>query len=45
VHATDSLRAALNAMVESQTGVAVRVSDGQRYEGLLTQELLSEEIR
>jgi osmoprotectant transport system ATP-binding protein len=45
VHATDSLRAALNAMVESQTGVAVRVSDGDRYEGLLTQELLSEEIR
>ncbi|HYY78649.1 MAG TPA: ATP-binding cassette domain-containing protein [Actinomycetes bacterium] len=45
VHATDSLRAALNAMVESQTGVAVRVSDGVRYEGLITQELLSEEIR
>jgi osmoprotectant transport system ATP-binding protein len=45
VHATDSLRAALNAMVESQNGVAVRVSDGDRYEGLLTQELLSEEIR
>jgi osmoprotectant transport system ATP-binding protein len=45
VHSTDSLRAALNAMLASQTGVAVRVSDGDRYEGLLTQELLSEEVR
>jgi osmoprotectant transport system ATP-binding protein len=44
VNADDSLRAALNAMVQSHTGVAVRVSDGDRYEGLVTQELLIEEI-
>ena len=44
VDADDSLRAALNAMVQSHTGVAVRVSDGERYEGLLTLELLSKEI-
>jgi osmoprotectant transport system ATP-binding protein len=44
VNAGDSLRAALNAMVQSHTGVAVRVSDGERYEGLLTLELLSKEI-
>jgi len=44
VNADDSLRAALNAMVQSHTGVAVRVSDGERYEGLLTLELLSKEI-
>jgi osmoprotectant transport system ATP-binding protein len=44
VNADDSLRAALNAMVQSHTGVAVRVSDGDRYEGLLTLELLSKEI-
>jgi osmoprotectant transport system ATP-binding protein len=44
VDASDSLRAALNAMVQSHTGVAVRVSDGDRYEGLVTLELLSKEI-
>jgi osmoprotectant transport system ATP-binding protein len=44
VRATDSLRAALNAMVQSHTGVAVRVSDGDRYEGIVTLELLSKEI-
>jgi osmoprotectant transport system ATP-binding protein len=44
VDADDSLRAALNAMVQSHTGVAVRVSDGVRYEGLVTQELLTKEI-
>ena len=44
LHATDSLRAALDAMVLSKTGVAVRVSDGDRYEGILTQDLLSREI-
>jgi osmoprotectant transport system ATP-binding protein len=45
VRAEDSLRAALNAMVQSRTGVAVRVSDGDRYEGIVTLELLSKEIR
>jgi osmoprotectant transport system ATP-binding protein len=44
VRADDSLRAALNAMVQSHAGVAVRVSDGDRYEGLVTLELLSREI-
>jgi osmoprotectant transport system ATP-binding protein len=44
VRADDSLRAALNAMVQSRTGVAVRVSDGDRYEGIVTLEVLSEEI-
>jgi osmoprotectant transport system ATP-binding protein len=44
VRADDSLRAALNAMVQSRTGVAVRVSDGDRYEGIVTMELLSREI-
>jgi osmoprotectant transport system ATP-binding protein len=44
VQAADSLRAALNAMVQSRTGVAVRVSDGDRYEGIVTMELLSKEI-
>jgi osmoprotectant transport system ATP-binding protein len=44
VDADDSLRAALNAMVQSHTGVAVRVSHGDRYEGLVTLELLSKEI-
>jgi osmoprotectant transport system ATP-binding protein len=44
VSADNSLRAALNAMVQSHTGVAVRVSDGDRYEGLVTQEVLSKEI-
>ena len=44
VNATDSLRAALDAMVTSRTGVAVRISDGDRYEGILNQELLAREI-
>jgi osmoprotectant transport system ATP-binding protein len=44
VFAGDSLRAALDAMVTSRTGIAVRVSDGHRYEGIITQELLSREI-
>jgi CBS domain-containing protein len=44
VHATDSLRTALDAMVSSRTGVAVRVSEGDRYEGILTQEILTREI-
>ncbi len=45
VSSTDSLRAALNAMVTSRTGIAVRVSEGGVYEGMITQELLSKEIR
>jgi len=44
VRASDSLRTALDAMVRSHTGVAVRVSEGDRYEGILTQEILSREI-
>ncbi len=47
VKATDTLRAALDAMVSSRTGVAVRVrslDDGDRYEGILTQELVSGKI-
>ena len=44
VNAQDSLRAALDAMVTSRTGVAVRVSDGDSYEGMLTQDLLAQEI-
>ncbi|MPZ74123.1 MAG: betaine/proline/choline family ABC transporter ATP-binding protein [Nitriliruptorales bacterium] len=44
VDANNSLRAALDAMITSQTGVAVRISKGRRYEGILTPELLSEEI-
>ncbi len=44
VQATDSLRAALDAMITSRTGVAVRVSEGDHYQGILTQELLSREI-
>jgi osmoprotectant transport system ATP-binding protein len=45
VRPTDSLRAALNAMVTGSNGVAVRVSDDNRYEGLLTEDIISEEIR
>jgi osmoprotectant transport system ATP-binding protein len=44
VKATDSLRAALNAMVTSRTGVAVRIDGDGRYEGMLTQDLISKEI-
>ncbi|MGH8909571.1 MAG: ABC transporter ATP-binding protein [Egibacteraceae bacterium] len=45
VRATDSLRAALNAIVSSGIGAAARVDDQGRYQGILTQELISEEIR
>jgi len=46
VRADDSLRAALNAMVSGQNGIAVRVSgDDEHYEGILTQEIISKEIR
>jgi osmoprotectant transport system ATP-binding protein len=44
VDARSSLRAALDSMVTSRTGVAVRISDGDHYEGILTQQLLAEEI-
>ncbi len=44
VEAQDSLRTALDALVSSWTGVAVRVSGGDRYEGLLTRELLTAEL-
>ena len=44
VNASDSLRAALDAMITSRTGVAVRISQGNRYEGILTPEILSGEI-
>jgi osmoprotectant transport system ATP-binding protein len=47
LRATDSLRAALDAMVTSHTGVAVRVradEHGDHYEGILTQELLTAAI-
>ncbi|HVM21043.1 MAG TPA: ABC transporter ATP-binding protein [Egibacteraceae bacterium] len=44
VRATDSLRAALDALVGSHTGVAVRVSDGEYYEGIITRETLTREI-
>ncbi|MGI8873535.1 MAG: ABC transporter ATP-binding protein [Egibacteraceae bacterium] len=45
VRADDSLRAALNAMVISHTGVAVRVSDDSRYEGVLTRAALTGELK
>jgi osmoprotectant transport system ATP-binding protein len=45
VEAHDSLRLALDALVSSWTGVAVRVSVADRYEGLLTRELLTAELR
>jgi osmoprotectant transport system ATP-binding protein len=41
----DSLRAALNAMVTSRTGAAVRIDENGRYQGILTQELIAKEIR
>ncbi|MGI8574018.1 MAG: ABC transporter ATP-binding protein [Egibacteraceae bacterium] len=44
VAAKDSLRAALNAVVTTHTGVAVRVSEGDHYEGMITRELLTEEL-
>ena len=48
VRATDTLRVALDAMVSTRTGVAVRVKaldDGDRYEGILYPELLRAELR
>ena len=45
VNAHDSLRAALDALVGSWTGVAVRVSEGDHYEGLVTREMLTAELR
>ena len=45
VKGSDSLRAALNAMVTNRTGVAVRTDDQGRYQGILTQDLISKEIR
>ncbi len=45
VSAADSLRAALNAMVSSRSGVAVRTDAEGRYEGLLTRALLSRQVR
>jgi hypothetical protein len=48
VRATDTLRVALDAMVTTRTGVAVRVKsldDGDRYEGILTPALLRAELR
>jgi osmoprotectant transport system ATP-binding protein len=44
VFADDSLRKALDSMVTSRTGVAVRVSGDDRYEGMLTQDILTREI-
>jgi osmoprotectant transport system ATP-binding protein len=40
----DSLRAALDSIVTSETNVAVVVSEGQRYLGILTLERLTQEI-
>lgn len=45
VQAGDSLRAALNAMITGSNGVAVRVSGEGRYEGILTEDIISKEIR
>jgi osmoprotectant transport system ATP-binding protein len=45
VNADDSLRTALDALISSWTGVAARVSHGDRYEGLLTRELLTAELQ
>ena len=45
LRATDSLRAALDAMVTSSTGVAVRVDGDGRYAGILTQDVIAKEIR
>jgi len=44
VTARDSLRAALDSIVTSETNVAVVVSEGQRYRGILTMERLTREI-
>jgi osmoprotectant transport system ATP-binding protein len=44
VTAKDSLREALDSIVTSETNVAVVVSEGQRYLGILTVEHLTKEI-
>jgi osmoprotectant transport system ATP-binding protein len=44
VRAGDTLRAALNSMVGSGVGMAVRVGPNGTYEGVLTQDLLSAEL-
>jgi osmoprotectant transport system ATP-binding protein len=44
VTARDSLRQALDSIVTSRTAVAVVVSEGQRYRGILTLERISKEI-
>jgi osmoprotectant transport system ATP-binding protein len=44
VTAEDSLRQALDSIVTSRTNVAVVVTEGQRYRGILTLERISEEI-
>ena len=44
VTARDSLRQALDSIVSSSTNVAVVVTEGQRYRGILTLEILSREI-
>jgi osmoprotectant transport system ATP-binding protein len=41
---SDSLRQALDSIVTSRTNVAVVVTDGQRYRGILTLERISREI-
>jgi osmoprotectant transport system ATP-binding protein len=44
VTADDSLRQALDSIVTSRTNVALVVSEGQRYRGILTLERISKEI-
>lgn len=44
VTARDSLRQALDSIVTSRTGVAVVVTEGQRYRGVLSLERISQEI-
>jgi hypothetical protein len=44
VTAQDSLRKALDSIVTSSTNVAVVVSEGQRYLGILTLDVISREI-
>ena len=44
VTSRDSLRTALDSIVTSRTGVAVVVTEGQRYRGILTLERISREI-
>jgi osmoprotectant transport system ATP-binding protein len=44
VTARDSLRAALDSIVTSRTGVAVVATEGQQFRGILTLEQISKEI-